>query len=125
MKNQIKSEEEIGNILLAEFMGWGEGGVYYTPFDDAGICSGEPSSICYNRNLRFNSDWNWLMFVVEKIESLGYAVLICYTRVVVECCVMSDKTIVYKNDDNSITKVENTFLACVEFAKWYKTNSHE
>lgn len=56
MNNQTKSEAEIGNILLAEFIGWGEDGIYHTPFDDAGIYSGEPSSICYNRNLRFNSD---------------------------------------------------------------------
>jgi hypothetical protein len=125
MKNQIKSEEEIGNILLAEFMGWGESGIYHTPFEDAGMCNGEPSSICYDRNLLFNSDWNWLMLVVEKIESLGYAVLICYTRVVVECFIMSDKTVIYKNDNNSIPKIKNTFLSCVEFAKWYKNNSHE
>jgi hypothetical protein len=112
MKNQIKSEEEIGNILLAEFMGF-----------DAEYLEARKSFTA--NGLNYSTDWNLLMGVVEKIESLGYSVSICYTRVVVECFVMSDKTVIYKNDNNSIHKIKNAFLACVEFAKWDKNNSHE
>jgi hypothetical protein len=60
-----------GNRLIAEFMGWGGDGYYTTPFDNAGLCNGEPTHICNTENLKFHSSWDWLMPVVEKIEELG------------------------------------------------------
>ena len=67
MKNIVES-----NKLIAEFMGWKEnkdmevksisGGItyYFQKNDEACI----PEAMCYH------SLWNWLMEVVEKIESL-------------------------------------------------------
>jgi hypothetical protein len=71
-------------------------------------------------NLLFNSDWNWLMEVVEKIESLGIDVHIntCVCRIVdvgedrfedIECFV----------NDN---KKQAVYNACIKFIQWYNEN---
>ena len=57
MKNIVES-----NILLAEFLGTQViEGVFKLPMSDNYLYS-------YNE-LRFDSDWNWLMMVVDKIET--------------------------------------------------------
>ena len=71
--------------------------------------------------LTLYKDWESIMKVVEKIESLGYSVNI-------------SSSMVYINGDNSrivsplnigfkITKIEAVYNACVEFIKWYNENS--
>lgn len=70
--------------------------------------------------LRYNSSWDWLMPVVEKIEETGYFVMInkwssVYTG--------------FKYDRIETTSVEggskivNTYKAVVDFIKWYNSNS--
>lgn len=123
----MKTEEILdGNRILAEFMGFTPLNKEHTVFSSNDfLYEREQETNWFDRDLKFHTYWDWLMPVVEKIESLGYAVLICYARVVIECCVMSDKTVIYKNDNNSIPKIKNAFLACVEFAKWYKNQSKQ
>jgi hypothetical protein len=68
-------------------------------------------------NLQFHSNWNWLMEVVEKIESLGYDVFIntCVCRITdVGQDILED--IETFNNENKIQAVYN---ACVEFIKYY------
>lgn len=61
----------------------------------------------------FHSDWNWLMEVVEKIESLDYRFAI--TEFLSE---VSNEKLSIKSWKEK-TKFENTYNACVEFIKWY------
>lgn len=71
----------------------------------------------FAEDLKFHSDWNWLMEVVEKIESLGYQVVIeknnCnivnweYTQVI-------DPKF-YSRVVRSATKIEAVYSAVVEF----------
>jgi len=71
--------------------------------------------------LKYNESWDWLMPVVEKIESLGYYFMI------------NKWTSAYTNgadgDRISITTVEgktkilNTWKAVVEFIKWHNQNN--
>lgn len=74
----MKKEEIIeGNKLIAEFMGWE---LWESIFDGFGF-NVDPEIIPDARNdhsnfhkindLRFNSSWDWLMPVIEKIEELG------------------------------------------------------
>ena len=65
--------------------------------------------------LEFHTKWNWLMPVVEKIESLGYF------------CMINKWTSVYTGSDGErlqVTSVEgnskilNTWKAIIEFIKW-------
>lgn len=70
-----------------------------------------------DEDLKYHSDWNWLMEVVEKIESLGYDVFIntCVCRITdVGQDVLEDiETFNYEN------KIQAVYNACVEFIKWY------
>ncbi len=69
--------------------------------------------------LKYHSDWNWLMEVVEKIESLGNDVLITSNYI----------QIAYNEGENFIVielegniKIFAVYNACVEFIKWYNEN---
>lgn len=68
-------------------------------------------------NLHFNSDWNWLMKVVEKIEMHGFTFEIkknwsCITR-------KGEKIILRWEDDK--TKIEAVYNACIAFIDWYNS----
>lgn len=65
----------------------------------------------------FHSDWNWLMEVVEKIESLGYDSEIIYRLDDGgHCCYLNDSP-VFSSQMGS--KIEAVYNACLEFIKWY------
>lgn len=112
------------NKLIAEFMGWKEnkdmevkltsGGItyYFQKNDEACI----PETMCYH------SDWNWLMSVVEKINTIDE------DRFTVQ--IFSMDTYIYDSKDrNFIIKTEliynpdelikSVYNTCVEFIKWY------
>lgn len=55
-------------------------------------------------DLKFHSDWNWLMEVINKIKSLDVA----------------EYTLIYAIDDYLIQiELEATYNACAQFIKWY------
>jgi hypothetical protein len=91
------------NKLIAEFMGvedHQEMGEYVTP--------------------NYNTSWNWLLPVVEKIESLGYEVQIRKF----DCIIFQLlDTLEYKPVIGSISsasgKMDSTYIAVVEFIKEY------
>ena len=61
----------------------------------------------------FNTDWNDLMQVVEKIESLGY-----FMQIDSIGCIISQKNVdLFKT--NSRNKKEAVYNSCVEFIKYY------
>jgi len=65
--------------------------------------------------LNYHSDWNWLMEVVEKIESLGYFFkIVSQTSLIVDKDEKCISLSVYRK-----TKIVSTYEACVEFIKWY------
>ena len=82
----------------------------------------------------FNTDWNWLMEVVEKIESLGYRTLTENECFMITKSKLSSFDIRSKDDYSTIFsdnyeinhygsgKTDNTYNACVEFVKWYNKN---
>jgi hypothetical protein len=68
--------------------------------------------------LHFDTDWNWLAQVVDKIEGLGY-----WTRIL-----SATNNGVYIGELNSpdfiiesdgLTKKQAVYSACIEFIKWY------
>lgn len=60
----------------------------------------------------FDTDWNWLMEVVEKIESLGFAFNIDRTK----CYVLSND---FCNAQQGLTKFEAVYKVGLETIKWY------
>ena len=108
------------NKIIAEFMGWKIKN-YSTPISDIVTPYGQLTE----NQLKFHSDWNWLMEVVEKIESLGGAVCIgngnCVMIIFYLTDVMGES---YSKTRELIgeTKIQAVYNACVEFIKWYNEN---
>lgn len=79
-----------------------------------GICLVSKDYI-FAEDLIFHLDWNWLMEVVEKIESLGFFFEIKRNWVKITKK-REIRVIRWEQDKN---KIEATYNACVEFIKWY------
>ena len=121
-KDTFKMNTMQKNKLIAEFMGFelNDTDQYYVPnlgsFEDF--------------LLQFHNNWNWLMKVVEKIESLGYF-LMAYEFEDDEkneksgefWAQISDKLLIDINSLINLTgqpsKLVATYTAVVEFIKWY------
>lgn len=108
------------NKIIAKFMGYIDNG-----------CSEEGFLINPTTNydediieLKFNSDWNWLMEVVQKIESLGFDFAI-YTGSSVS--IINTKNYPFKEivSEGHKNKIESVYNACLEFIKWYNEQKKE
>lgn len=119
----MKEREIIeGNKLIAEFMG-GQAGCYSLDrcwWDNLT----RDELMKWENHLRFEYKWDWLMPVVEKIESDTSKVTGVRTyRIIIEnngCLIYS-----HKYDNGTITatsKIEATWQAIVDFIKWYNKN---
>ena len=73
----------------------------------------------YNPLKKYNEDWNWLMEVVEKIESLEH----CQVAIVKNWCRIEHAKHNSRVDSRDysyvFSKIEAVYNACVEFVKWY------
>lgn len=113
------------NKLIAEFMGW-----YQEDGDDLHwmVNDGISIKVIYSipnnyphRTLPFHRSWDWLMPVVEKIQSVGYNISIS-TNGFVKIVKVGG---VGKTDTNVIpiryfgNLKENVYNSVVEFIKWY------
>jgi hypothetical protein len=67
-------------------------------------------------SLKFHKSWDWLMKVVDKIESLGYLVEIRDNV----CFVKTSETDYFSELEN--TKLEATYKATVVFIEWHNKN---
>lgn len=72
-------------------------------------------------DLKFHSDWHWLMQVVEKIESLGYWVEILGGKHNVCQIGITNNIKSFIALDNK-SKIEAVHNACIEFINWYNIN---
>jgi hypothetical protein len=110
-----------GNKLIAEFIEY--------PGDGKGMYFDQLNQLVSPEYLPYHRDWNWLMGVVEKIESVmdvyhgRFGVHIVSNG----CTIQSTR---FRSDEisepphyfSSITlpsKIESTWVAVVEFIKWY------
>lgn len=108
------------NKLLAEFMGeklpyTNKEGNFEFVVEGAGKVSSPNEEDLYRfLPYKYNTDWNWLMQVVEKIESLenhGFTIYRKTTNI-------NGLPIELANTIKG-TKIESVYNACVEFVKWY------
>ena len=74
------------------------------------------------KDLKYHLDWNWLMEVVEKIESLGYKVDISKWGNSQYCGIYLNGKKISGNETN--TKIEAVYNASLEFIKWYNENKN-
>ena len=113
------------NKLIAEFMVQNEGGLVklgeniFSTIDEFEI----PDDYLTLKDLKYHKDWNWLMRVVEKIESFvfnennSFNVTIGATNY----CVIQDSNGEFYDgvEDSGETKLLTVYNACVKFIKWY------
>ena len=118
------------NLILLDFMGvapewntWSQNWVY----NDGIFChisNADLKKALYSmaEYAKYSTSWDWLMPVVEKIESLGYDVFIngLYCRITDSG--LSDFEI---ESSEVARKIEAVFSSCVEFAEWYKNQSKQ
>ena len=98
------------NMLLAEFLGW--------EVDSFSVVVSRQHSSLLNLErrrvfdlaLKFDNNWNWLMLVVEKIETDSRVDEFITKR----CNTFKKYRSVYTEGDNKITTV---FNACIEAVK--------
>lgn len=137
-----------GNSLLAEFMGgvlhkdWTDGRIYTEPCDtfEFEVHPTPTSSRLWTPSqLQYNDRWEWLMPVVERIESLydehhGYfGVHISSNSCSIQGTELwraindSNYGYVYMSDPNAVlnTKIESTWYNVVRFIQWYNSFSAE
>lgn len=108
------------NKLIAEFLGFKE------QKDPTERWFGRffiPAKGWYKENeLAFNHDWNWLMEVVEKIESLEH----CQITIIKNWCRIEhakyNSRIDSRDYSEDFTKIEAVYNACVTFIEWYNEN---
>jgi hypothetical protein len=101
------------NKLLAEFLGYTQPHpdyphtTYWYKKDEAPLTM-----------LSFDTDWNWLMSVVEKIEDLGNDVSI--TTNYIQIAFDEGEQFIVAEDTK--IKIDTLYNACVEFVKWYNSS---
>jgi hypothetical protein len=113
------NEQEIleGNKLIADFMGWHH-------HEDKKYDAHEMS------NLKYHTSWDWLMPVVEKIESLRSFVSInsksCgiwnYFNPMEVLRESPSNPNHHKVHCTGATKIEGTYKAVLDFIKWCNQN---
>lgn len=122
------------NKLIAEFMGWSS----HPKLENCSINRNKnrilPFWVSYNMEIpndefKYHSSWDWLMPVVEKIESLNFKTVLATSELTCYKYYMNIITgigIVKETIDNpsklmckSNSKIECVWSTVVEFIKWY------
>lgn len=111
------------NRLIAQFMGltWIEKGDYDFPTGHY-----EKGEDWYGADfVNYNTSWDWLMPVVEKIENDTPI----YINICENCCIIDTAEDLRNPKDEPLirvdadTKLEATYRAILEFINWYKKAS--
>lgn len=77
------------------------------------------------RLLWYDQSWNWLMPVVEKIESLGYKTKITTKDEEGHVCYIYISFKHSKWGSHTKSKIEAVYKACIMFIKWYNQNKED
>ena len=131
----MKNDDIIeNNKLIAEFLGWEKSEMKLfvptvsTVYRTIEYYNGEKvvGSFTHPSSMKFHKSWDWLMPIVEKVESMKYVVTITQNICTIKASVMGDTTLITRQTGNYSTpdtKIYNTWLALIDFIKWYKENT--
>lgn len=110
-------QEQIeNNTLIAEFMGWDSKGTYSFLHKDTQVIN--VSSLCYH------SSWDWLMTVVDKIESLdecSYKIHLSYAIGFINDHSLHGNPNIIRGIGS--TRIETAYNLVINFIKWYNQQS--
>jgi hypothetical protein len=101
------------NKLIAEFLGFQSTSLGW--FDNEEHLINVEKDNTFD-DLKFHSNWNWLMEVVGKIENYNeYTSVLFFPQGCAIVCFI-ENGFSFSNDCN--TKIEAVYNACIEFIKW-------
>ena len=100
------------NKLVGEFMGLH----FHGANENSTIIDGCEMSL---DGLVYDTDWNWLMSVVDKIESMGWRFLIVEDEVDIESHWDNPIDKSFGTYCESGIKIKSTYRAVLEFIKWH------
>jgi hypothetical protein len=114
------------NKLIADFMGlrYAEDSVYIDTLKEM-----KANGVYFEQGymaseLKYDTDWDWLMAVVEKIESLGNEFFIVESRcIIAHNTDKSIETIIYF--ENMGKKIDACYDSVVQFIKWYNEQTKQ
>lgn len=122
------TQEQILNFnkRCAEFLGW----KYVKDGDVWNPDMLHDYSFVYSQNLKFHSDWNWIMEMVEAIEKLKFRFEIALNEVNLYCISKERRfsyAINYHDCENygeemHLTKKEAVIKAINQFLIWFEQN---
>ena len=104
-----------GNQLIAEFMG-------YDFIAENSHFIVRESDYLEPYHHKFNSSWDWLMPVVEKIDLMGFDVQISRISIKISRILENENPIISLVCGDVSQKLDLCFLAVVEFIQWYNQN---
>lgn len=122
------------NVLLADFLEFQKTDLGW--FDSEGVLSEIEQDNCFD-SLYFDTDWNWLMAVVLKIESLKYffnsgPFIDDSTQELTGeyWCAINQLSSNLKPENfidvcGCDSKLKATYKACIEFVKWFNQQNNE
>lgn len=122
------------NVLLADFLGFQKTDLGW--FDNEGVLSEIEQDNCFD-SLYLLTDWNWLMAVVLKIESLKYffnsgPFIDDSTQELTGeyWCAINQLSSNLKPENfidvcGCDSKLKATYKACIEFVKWFNQQNNE
>lgn len=102
------------NELIAHFMGYKYHEEYRDEYDEFHSDYWERPNGQIKDGLTFNTDWNELIPVVEKIEK-DY-----HTAILDKRCTISNADRLFEK--RGATKIESVWLSVIEFIEWYNNN---
>ena len=109
------------NMLIAYFMGYLHTKEnYVTTKGTKYMFPDKTNSTKHINDLRYNLSWDWLMSVVEKIESLDYHVVFHDTDIYIYGGSMENYIVTrYESKED---KKDAVYKAVIEFINWYNKN---
>ena len=90
------------NKLIAEFLGFQQTNIGWYDTEEVLLRTEIDNTF---DNLKFHTDWNWLMKVVEKIDEV--------------CGIDLHEWDEHINNALCSKSLHTTYNACIEFIKWY------
>lgn len=109
------------SVLIAIFDGWKKD----ESFKDNVYRKG--NRIELDSTFKYHKSWDWLMPVIDKINNLGYSYRIDYTGTNISMLnsdfeVVSIANKIVNTQEKADNRIIVTYLAVVEFIKWYNKN---
>ena len=127
-KSEINMDVEIGNKLIAEFMGgryFEIGGIMGTTYQYRDLI--HKGDYYYPNELKYHTSWDWLMPVVENIQSLAIDEVGEINVMIAshECLIGEDYYHPIINIERNGSYISMIYIAVVEFIKWYNENKNK